>query len=202
MPWLALGTSPAATLLPPVPCAATVETLFLFLEELSSCFYCVNDLACISPMLSLTKDTDWVSLFVIIPMLLSFRSHTSTVLGCIIYFVSFQPLPKLFYQGLHIPVLPLFVGFHNIVRHFRYFVESRQHEPSKHVCSAHCQQRIVLSAQALVKFLNLQVTGSFDDRKVDCFFYVCVPNKFALAILGFQSFLGYLVANFTRLQVC
>ena len=181
-----------------MPCAATVETQFLFLEELSSCFYCVNDLACISPMLSLTKDTDWGSLFVIIPMLLSFRSHTFQQLPkCF-----FQPLPKLVYQGLYIPVLPLFVGFHNIGRHFRYFVESRQHEPSKYVCSAHCQQRIVLSAHALVKFLNLQVTGSFDDRKVDYFFYVCVRNKFALVIVGFQSFLGYLVANFARLQVC
>ena len=135
-------------------------------------------------------------------MLLSFRSHTSTVSGCIIYFVPFQPLPKLVYQGLHIPVLPLFVGFHKIGRHFRYFVESRYHEPSKHVCSAHCQQRIVLSAHALVKLLNLQVTGSFDDRKVHYFFYVCVRNKFALAMLGFQSFSGYLVASFNRIQVC
>ena len=109
---------------------------------------------------------------------------------------------KLVYQDLHIPVLPLFVGFHNIGRHFRYFVESRKHEPSKHVCSAHCQQRIVLSAHVLVKFLNLQVTGSFDDRKVHYFFYVCVRNKFALAMLGFQSFSGYLVASFNRLQVC
>ena len=93
MPWLALGTSPAATLLLPVPCAATVEKQLPFWEELSSCFYCVNDFACVSPMLSLTKGTDWVSLLVIIPMLLSFRSHTSTVSGCIINFVSFQPLP-------------------------------------------------------------------------------------------------------------
>ena len=66
----------------------------------------------------------------------------------------------------------------------------------------HCQQHIVVSGHALVKFLNLQVIGSFDDRKVHYFFYVCVHNKLALAILGFQSFLGYLVANFTRLQVC
>ena len=66
----------------------------------------------------------------------------------------------------------------------------------------HCQQHIVVSGHALVKFLNLQVIGSFDDRKVHYFFYVCVHNKFALAILGFQSFPGYLVANFTRLQVC
>ena len=66
----------------------------------------------------------------------------------------------------------------------------------------HCQQHIVVSGHALVKFLNLQVIGSFDDRKVHYFFYVCVHNKLALAILGFQSFPGYLVANFTRLQVC
>ena len=193
---------PTSTLFPPVSCAATVETQFLFLEELSSCFYCVNDFACVSPMLSLTKDTDWVSLFLIIPMLLSFRLYISTVSWGIIYFVSFQPLPKVVYQGLHIPVLPIFVGSHNIGSHFRYFVESGQHESPKHVAFAHCQQRIVISAHALVKFLDLQVIGSFDDRKGHYFFYVCVHNKFALAILGFQSFPGYLLANFIRLQVC
>ena len=187
---------------PPVSCAATAETQFLFLEELSSCFFCVNDFACVTPMLSLTKDTDWVSLFLIIPMLLSFGSYTSTVSGCIIYFVSFQPLPKVVDQGLHIPVLPIFVGSHNIGPHLRYFVKSRHHEPPKHVGFAHCQQRIVIPTHAFVKFLNLQVIGSFDDRKVHYFFYVCVHNKFALAILGFQSFPGCLVANFIRLQVC
>ena len=153
-------------------------------------------------MLSLTKDTDWVSLFLIILMLLSFRSYTSTVSGCIIYFVSFQALPKVVYQGLHILVLPIFVGSHNIGPHLRYFVESRHHEPPKHVGFAHCQQRIVIPTDAFVKFLNLQVIGSFDDRKVHYFFYVCVHNKFALAIMGFQSFPGCLVANFIRLQVC
>ena len=118
---------------PPVSCAATVETQFLFLEELSSCFYCVNDFACVSPMLSLTKDTDWVSLFLIIPMLLSFWSYTSTVSGCIIYFVSLQPLLKVVYQGLHIPVLPIFVHLHNIGPHLRYFVKSGHHKPPKHL---------------------------------------------------------------------
>ena len=88
MLWLALETSSASTLFPPVSCAATVETQFLFLEELPSCFYCVNYFACVSPMLSLTKDTDWVSLFLSIPMVLSFRSYTSNVSGCIIYFMS------------------------------------------------------------------------------------------------------------------
>ena len=181
---------------PPVSCAATVETQFLFLEELSSCFYCVNDFACVSPMLSLTKDTDWVSLFLIIPMLLSFRSYTSNVSGFIIYFVS-SSLSKVVYQAL-----PIFVGWHNSGPHLRYFVESGHHEPPKHVRFAHRQQRIVISAHALVKFLDLQVIGSFDDRKGHYFFYVCVHNKFALAILGFQSFPGYLLANFIRLQVC
>ena len=114
----------------------------------------------------------------------------------------FNHCQSLFIKASNNPILPLFVGFHNIGRHFRYFVESRQHEPSKHVCSAHCQQRIVLSAHALVKFLKLQVTGSFDDRKVHYFFYLCVRNKFALAMLEFQSFPGYLVASFNRLQVC
>ena len=123
-------------------------------------------------MLSLTKDTDWVSLFLIIPMLLSFRSYTSTVSGCIIYFVSFQPLPKVVYQGVHISVLPIFVGSHNICPQLRYFVKSGHHESPKHVGFAHCQQSIVISAQTLVKFLNLQVIGSFDDREVHYFFYV------------------------------
>ena len=76
---------------------------------------------------------------------------------------------------------------HNIGPHLRYFVKSGHHEPPKHVGFAHRQQRIVISAHALVKFLNPQVIGSFDDRKVHYFFYVCVHNKFALAILGFQS---------------
>ena len=156
---LALETSSASTLFPPVSCVATVETQFLFLEELVSCFYCVNDFACISPMLSLTKDTDWVSLFLIIPMLLSFQSCNSTVSGCIIYFVSFQPLPKVVYQGLHIPVLPIFIGSHNIGPHLWYFVKSGHHEPPNHVGFAHCQQRIVVPAHAVVKFLNLQVIG-------------------------------------------
>ena len=31
---------------------------------------------------------------------------------------------------------------------------------------------------------------------------MCVHNKFALAIIGFQFFPSYLVSNFTRLQVC
>ena len=113
-----------------------------------------------------------------------------------------QPVSKVVYQGLHIPLLPIFVGSHNSGPHLRYFVESGHHEPPKHVGFAHRQQRIVISAHALVKFLDLQVIGSFDDRKGHYFFYVCVHNKFALAILGFQSFPGYLLANFIRLQVC
>jgi len=131
------------------------------LEELPSCFYCVNDFTCVSPMLSLTKDTDWVSLFLIIPTLLSFRSCNSTVSGCIIYFVSFQPLPKVVYQGLHIPVLPIFIGSHNIGPHLRYSVKSGHQEPLKHVGFAHCQQCIVVPAHAVVKFLNLLMTGRF-----------------------------------------
>ena len=113
-----------------------------------------------------------------------------------------QPLPKVVYQGLHIPLLPISVGSHNIGPHLRYFVESGHHEPPKNVGFAHRQQRIVISAHALVKFLDLQVIGSFDDRKGHYFFYMCVHSKFALAILGFQSFPGYLLANFIRLQVC
>ena len=116
---------------------------FLFLEELSSCFYFVYDLGCVSPVLSLTKYTDWVSLLHIIPMLLSFRLHTSTVFGCIIYFVSFQPLPKVVYQGLHIPVLPIFVGWHNIGPYLRYFVKSGHHELPKHVGQFHHASRLL-----------------------------------------------------------
>ena len=116
--------------------------------------------------------------------------------------LSLQPLSKVVYQGLHIPLPPIFVGSHNSGPHLLYFVESGHHEPPKHVGLAHRQQRIVISTHALVKFLVLQVIGSFDDRKVHYFFYVCVDNKFALAILGFQSFSGYLVGNFIRLQVC
>ena len=171
---------------PPVSCAATAETQFLFLEELSSCFICVNDFACVTPMLSLTKDTDWVSLFLIIPKPLSFRSYTSTVSGCIIYFASFQRLPKVVYQGLHISFLPIFVGSHYIGTRLRYFVKSGHHESPKHVGFAHCQQRIVISAHALVKFLNLRVIGSFDDRKVHYFFYVRFSCAFTPSFRGTQ----------------
>ena len=56
----------------------------------------------------------------------------------------------------------------------------------KHVGFTHCQQCILISAHVLIKFLNLQVIGSSDDRKVHYFFYSHIHNKFALAILGFQ----------------
>ena len=112
-----------------------------------------------------------VSLFFIMPLLLSFGSPTSTVSGCIIYSVfSSTAESKFVYEDIQISVLTIFVGSHNIGPHLGYFVESGRHEPPKHVGFAHRQQCIIISARALDKFLNLQVIGSFDDREVQYFF--------------------------------
>ena len=104
---LAIVKTTAATEFSSGSCAATVKTQFLFLEKVPPCFHCFNDLSRIYPVLSFTKDTDRVFSLSTKPMLLPFRSYTSTVSGYIIYFVSFQPLLKVVYRGLHIPVLPI-----------------------------------------------------------------------------------------------
>ena len=152
-------------------------------------------------MLSLTKDTDWVSLFLSIPMVLSFRSYTSNVSGCIIYFMSSTTAEGCLSRPPY-PTPPNFRRFAQYRASLAVFCWEWTSRTPKHVGFAHRQQRIVISAHALVKFPDLQVIGWFDDRKGHYFFYVCVHNKFALAILGFQSFPDYLLANFIRLQVC
>ena len=163
---LAFVKTTAATEFSSGSCTATVKTQFLYLEKLPPCFHCFNELSRIYPVRSFTKNTDRVLSLSTKPMLLPFRSYTSTVSGCIMYFVCFQPLLKVVYQSLHIPFLPIFVGLHNIGPYLQEFVESGRHESPKHVASAHCQQRIVISAHALVKFLNLQVIGPFNGKKV------------------------------------
>ena len=184
----------------PVSCAATVETQFLFLEDLSSCFYCVNDFACVSPMLSLTKDTDRVSLFLIIPMVLSFRSYTSNVSGCIIYLMSSTTAEGCLSRPPY-PTPPNFRRFAQYRASLAVFCwEWTSRTPEA------CRLRPSSATHRNFCSRSRKIPGSSSNWILwwqgHYFFYVCFHNKFALAILGFQSFPGYLLANFIRLQVC